>query len=136
MDRYHERWELELGYDGVKTRLLPREEAIRSQTPEGVRRGTLGILLAYNMVRLEMARVAAEAKVAPTRISFVSIHAKDPIRVGVAGDHERAGNDPEEAARAPRRPDEIRSAAPAERRKTSAHRQDQDEPLPAKASRG
>jgi hypothetical protein len=68
---YHERWELELGYDEVKTHLLQREEAIRSQTPDGVRQETWGILLAYNMVRLEMARVAAEAKVAPTRISFV-----------------------------------------------------------------
>jgi len=32
---YHERWELELGYDEVKTHLLIREEAIRSRTPEG-----------------------------------------------------------------------------------------------------
>ena len=71
VDMYHERWELELGYDEVKTHLLQREEAIRSQTPEGVRQETWGILLAYNMVRLEMARVAAEAEVAPTRISFV-----------------------------------------------------------------
>ena len=69
---YHERWELELGYDEVKTHLLLREEAIRSQTPEGVRQETWGILLANNMIRLEMARVAEAAKVAPTRISFVA----------------------------------------------------------------
>jgi hypothetical protein len=72
VDMYHERWELELGYDEVKTHLLLREEAIRSQTPEGVRQETWGILLAYNMIRLEMARVAEAAKVAPTRISFVA----------------------------------------------------------------
>jgi hypothetical protein len=30
---YHERWELELGYDEIKTELLDREEAIRSRTP-------------------------------------------------------------------------------------------------------
>ena len=71
VEMYHERWELELGYDEVKTHLLHREEAIRSQTPEGVLQESWGILLAYNMIRLEMARVAAEAKVAPTRISFV-----------------------------------------------------------------
>lgn len=71
-DMYHERWELELGYDEVKTHLLLREEAIRSRTPEGVRQETWGILLAYNMIRLEMARVATEARVAPTRISFVA----------------------------------------------------------------
>ena len=35
---YHERWELELGYDEIKTELLDREEAIRSRTrPESSR---------------------------------------------------------------------------------------------------
>ena len=33
---YHERWELELGYDEIKTEMLDREEAIRSQKPDGV----------------------------------------------------------------------------------------------------
>jgi len=32
---YHERWELELGYDEMKTHMLNREEAIRSRTPKG-----------------------------------------------------------------------------------------------------
>lgn len=32
-----------------------------------------GILLAYNLVRLEMERVAKEAKVEPTRISFIAM---------------------------------------------------------------
>jgi IS4 transposase len=34
---YHERWELELGYDEIKTHMLEREEALRSQKPEGVK---------------------------------------------------------------------------------------------------
>jgi hypothetical protein len=68
---YHERWELELGYDELKTELLDREEAIRSRTREGVEQELWGILLAYNLVRLEMERVAKTAKVEPTRISFV-----------------------------------------------------------------
>ena len=68
---YHERWELELGYDEMKTHMLNREEAIRSRTPEGVRQELWGLFLAYNMVRLEMARVAVEAKTEPTRISFI-----------------------------------------------------------------
>jgi hypothetical protein len=68
---YHERWELELGYDELKTELLDREEAIRSKKREGVEQELWGILLAYNLVRLEMARVAKAAKVEPTRISFV-----------------------------------------------------------------
>jgi hypothetical protein len=69
---YHERWELELGYDEIKTHLLDREEAIRSRTPQGVRQEIWGIALAYNLVRLEMERAADEAGVAPNRISFVN----------------------------------------------------------------
>lgn len=78
---YHERWETELGYDEVKTHLLERQEAIRSRTPQGVRQELWGIAIAYNLIRLEMERAAAEAGVAPTRISFVGAlaHIKDEI---------------------------------------------------------
>lgn len=69
---YHERWELELGYDEIKTHMLAREEAIRSRTPLGVRQEIWGIALAYNLVRLEMERAADEAGVSPTRLSFVN----------------------------------------------------------------
>ncbi len=69
---YHERWELEVGYDEVKTHLLAREETIRSRTADGVRQEVWGILLAYNLVRVEMERAADEAGVEPTRISFVN----------------------------------------------------------------
>lgn len=68
---YHERWELELGYDEIKTEMLEREEAIRSQKPDGVEQEIWGILLAYNLVRLEMESIAREEKIKPTRISFV-----------------------------------------------------------------
>jgi len=69
---YHERWELELGYDEIKTEMLDREETIRSKSPAAVRQELWGIFLAYNLVRLEMERVADEAGVEPTRISFVA----------------------------------------------------------------
>lgn len=69
---YHERWELEIGNDEVKTHLLDRQEAIRSRTPVGVRQEIWGIALAYNLVRLEMERAAEEAGVEPTQISFVN----------------------------------------------------------------
>lgn len=72
---YHERWEIELGYDEIKTEMLDREEAIRSKSPERIRQEVWGILLAYNLVRLEMDRIAQEAGVEPSRISFVtSLH--------------------------------------------------------------
>jgi hypothetical protein len=68
---YHERWEIELGYDEIKTHMLARQETIRSKTPQGVRQEIWGIAIAYNLVRLEMERAAVEAKVEPNRISFV-----------------------------------------------------------------
>jgi len=69
---YHERWELEIAYDEIKTHLLQRHEAIRSRTPDGVRQELWGIALVYNLIRLEMERAAVEAGVAPTRISFTA----------------------------------------------------------------
>ena len=69
---YHERWELEIGYDEIKTHLLERQEAIRSRSIEGVHQELWGIALAYNLVRVEMERIADEADVPPTRISFTA----------------------------------------------------------------
>lgn len=39
--RYHERWELELGYNEVKRFMLRREETTRSKSPRGYLRGCL-----------------------------------------------------------------------------------------------
>jgi hypothetical protein len=69
---YHERWEIELGYDEIKTEMLNRQEAIRSQTVKGVRQELWGVFLAYNLIRLEMERIADEVQVDPVRISFVT----------------------------------------------------------------
>jgi len=77
---YHERWELELSFDEVKTHTLEREEALlRCKAPERVRQEIWGLALAYNLVRLAMARVARRADVSPTRISYR--HAVNFIRV-------------------------------------------------------
>jgi hypothetical protein len=69
---YHERWEIELGFGELKTDMLQRLEAIRSRSPEMVQQELWGLLLAYNLVRLEMERVADETGVSPLRISFVA----------------------------------------------------------------
>lgn len=69
---YHERWEIELGYDEVKTVMMAREETTRSKTPRGVSQELWGLALAYNLVRLEIERIADEAGVTPDRISFKS----------------------------------------------------------------
>jgi hypothetical protein len=69
---YHERWELELGFGEIKTDLLERLETIRSKSPAAVAQELWGVLLAYNLIRLEMARIADELGVEPTRISFLA----------------------------------------------------------------
>jgi transposase IS4-like protein/DDE family transposase len=69
---YHDRWELELGYDEVKTEMLERAETLRSQHPAGVEQEIWGLLLAYNLVRVELEATAREVGVAPTRMSFVA----------------------------------------------------------------
>ncbi len=69
---YHERWELELGFDEVKTEVLERQEAIRSKTAAGVEQELWGVALAYNLVRLEMERAAEVAEVPPVRMSFAA----------------------------------------------------------------
>ena len=49
VELYHERWEIELGYDEIKTHMLARQETIRSKTPDGVRQEIWGIAIAYNL---------------------------------------------------------------------------------------
>ena len=69
---YHERWEIELGFGEIKTDMLERLETIRSKSPSAVAQELWGLLLAYNLVRLEIERVAAELDVPPIRISFLA----------------------------------------------------------------
>ncbi len=71
---YHERWEIELGYNEVKRVMLRREESTRSKSPKGAAQELWGLALAYNLIRFECEceRVAAEAGVLPTRISLVA----------------------------------------------------------------
>ena len=71
-DLYRERWELELAYDELKTEVLDAEVALRSKTPSAARQELWGVLIAFNLVRLEMEHVAKEAKVTPTRVSFAA----------------------------------------------------------------
>jgi hypothetical protein len=68
---YRERWEIELGYGELKTDMLERQETIRSKSPESVAQELWGILVAYNLVRLEMEHIADEIGVQPLRVSFL-----------------------------------------------------------------
>jgi hypothetical protein len=67
---YHERWELELTFDEVKTHTLERAETLRSHAPARVEQEVWGLLLGYNLVRFLMARAAPGAGVPPLRLSY------------------------------------------------------------------
>ena len=68
---YHERWELELAYDELKTHTLERQEAaLRCKSPERVAQELWGLAIAYNLVRLSMAKIARRAHVLPNQISY------------------------------------------------------------------
>jgi hypothetical protein len=69
---YHERWELELAFDELKTDLLDRKEALRSKKPEGVHQEVWAILLTYNLIRREMALTARSYAAEPREMSFRS----------------------------------------------------------------
>lgn len=67
---YHERWELELAFDELKTHTLEREETLRSRAPERVYQEVWGLALAYNLVRWHITRIAQRVALPPTRISY------------------------------------------------------------------
>ena len=69
---YHERWEIELVIDEIKTHERVRCLVLRSKTPEGVRQELSGIFLAHYAVRVHMAQAAVEAELDPDRLSFTA----------------------------------------------------------------
>ncbi len=71
LDVYFERWEVENSYGEIKHDMLEDELLLRSQSVEGIEQEVWGILIAYNLVRVEISRIAKEAKVSPLRISFM-----------------------------------------------------------------
>jgi hypothetical protein len=70
--QYEERWRIETSYRELKQELLGSEMTLRSGTPQTVCQEVWGALLAYNLVRLEMAQLATEAEVRPTELSFTT----------------------------------------------------------------
>ena len=70
IELYHERWEIELVIDEIKTHERAQRKVLRSQTPEGVRQELYGIYLAHYAVRVLLAEAAVEADLDPDRLSF------------------------------------------------------------------
>jgi len=67
---YHERWEIELVIDEIKTHERAGRKVLRSKTPEGVRQELYGIYLAHYAVRVLLAQAAVEAALDPDRLSL------------------------------------------------------------------
>jgi Transposase DDE domain len=67
---YHERWEVELVIDEIKTHECMQRKVLRSKTPQGVRQELYGIFLAHYAVRVQMAHAATQAELDPDRLSF------------------------------------------------------------------
>ena len=89
---YRERWEVELGLGDVKTRLLEREEALRSRTPRLCEQEVYALLVAANVLRALGATHAQALGLAPSRIGFVRL--RDEVRAAwlrASAPAERAG---------------------------------------------
>ena len=65
-------WRIETSYRQIKQDVLGSGLTLRSGTPQMVYQEIWGAMLAYNLVRLEMAEVAAEGQVRPTQLSFTT----------------------------------------------------------------
>ena len=69
---YHERWEIELVMDEIKTHERLQHRVLRSRTPAGVYQEVYGIFLAHYAVRVLLAQAATDAALDPDRLSFTS----------------------------------------------------------------
>jgi DDE family transposase len=67
---YHERWEIEVVIDEIKTHEHAQRKVLRSKTPEGVRQELYGIYLAHYAVRVLLAHAEVAAELDPDRLSF------------------------------------------------------------------
>ena len=67
---YHERWEIELVIDEIKTHERVQRKVLRSKTPQGVRQELYGLFLAHYAVRVHLAQAAVAAQLDPDRLSF------------------------------------------------------------------
>ena len=83
---YHERWEIENGYDEIKHHLLGPGPRLRGKTPELVRQEIEGLLLAHYAVRYLMHQAAREADEDPDDLSFVHAVRVMRRRLLTAGD--------------------------------------------------
>jgi hypothetical protein len=68
---HHERWEIETALDELKTHPRGARIVLRSKTPDLVRQGFYGLLMAHFAIRGLMHEAALEADEDPDRLSFI-----------------------------------------------------------------
>jgi len=68
---YTQRWEIETGFDEIKTHLRGPKRVLRSPLPDIVEQEIHGFFLAYYVVRSTMAEAAKREGCPPNRLSFV-----------------------------------------------------------------
>ena len=68
---YTRRWGIETSYRELKQTMLGSTLTLRSKTVEGVYQEIWGTLIAYNLIRLEIAKAALVVKCEPTEVSFI-----------------------------------------------------------------
>jgi IS4 transposase len=70
-DLYSHRWEIELGFREMKQYMLHNELTLLSKKPDMIKQELWGMLLAYNLLRFQMAHMAYSLKsVMPYQLSF------------------------------------------------------------------
>jgi hypothetical protein len=67
---YHERWEIEIVIDEIKTHLHVQQKVLRSHTPDGVRQELYALFVLHYAIRALMYRSALQADLDPDRLSF------------------------------------------------------------------
>lgn len=68
---YTRRWGIETSYRELKQTMLGSTLTLRSKTVDGVYQEIWGTLIAYNLIRLEIAKAALVVKCEPTEVSFI-----------------------------------------------------------------
>jgi len=88
---YHERWEIEIVVDEIKTHLRVQQKVLRSHTPEGVRQELYALFLVHFAIRALMYRSALQAQLDPDRLSFTEAVFQISEAVADERDEEEAG---------------------------------------------
>ncbi|KUJ67758.1 hypothetical protein ACZ90_25155 [Streptomyces albus subsp. albus] len=67
---YHERWEIETAFYGLKVTLRGADRVLRSGDPDGVRQEVYAFLITYQATQIIAAQAAHTARLDPDRLSF------------------------------------------------------------------